>query len=480
MRHHRLPAVTGVLLLAALAAACDTAPSGPAVVTATILDDGTPVPGATMALRLLNESAATAVTDSTGHIRLELADAEGPGLLEFARDADPHQPPPDPVFAPLLLEPGGSARVVLDLAADRGHQARYMTATRMARWGRAAQTIMGIEHDHYAAYNAWVAGGQEGEFEVDLSDAAAWVRAALRGEDDPEVRAALWAALLTAGARGDSVTVREAEQALSEIPPGAAIWRWRAHSVVPLARYAATVAEGAGNAAADSAAGQELAGRRELAVRRADAYVDRVIDAFEGTETQAEVLHAAVMYAALTRRNDEAFAYFDRLETTHPDSRWTERARSLLPNLDIAIDAPVPDVPLPALDSAAPPITPDQLAGPATLVDFWAAWCTPCVAEMPAIHEAYERFHESGFDVVSISFDDSPEDVAAFRDRYPMPWRHAFVGADNLSDGEVAAAWGVHGLPAAFLVGPDGTIIALEGELRGDRLAETLERVLGS
>ena len=208
-------------------------------------------------------------------------------------------------------------------------------------------------------------------------------------------------------------------------------------------------------------------------------YLDRVIEAHADTVVRSTVLLEAMRLADRAGRVDDAVAYYDRLLTDHPDSRAAETAMGEEPGTRLDVGSPVPDVPLPALDSTAPPITPAELVGPATLVDFWAAWCTPCVVEMPVIHEAYERFRDRGFDVVSISFDATRDDVARFREEYPMPWRHSFVGAEGFGDGEVVGAWGVNGLPAAFLVGPDGTIIALEDELRGQRLMETLERVLG-
>ena len=91
----------------------------------------------------------------------------------------------------------------------------------------------------------------------------------------------------------------------------------------------------------------------------------------------------------------------------------------------LSVGDTVPAVVLPALDSSAPAIRPEDLTGPATLVDFWAVWCTPCRAEVPVIRSAHERFAGRGFDVVSVSFDARREDVHRFRSREPMPWRHA-------------------------------------------------------
>lgn len=472
LRGMRISLLFGLMLVVA---GCDVAPSGPAVVHAIVVDGGEPVAGAIVQLRLLNDSSATATTDSAGRVRVELAAAEGAGLVEVIRDTA--RPGPR-VFAPVLLAPGDSARLRLDLAGERGHQARYVSDTRMARWGRAAQVLYGIEADHYVAYQEWVRAGQPGDLEVDFRGAVDSVRTWLETEDDPEVRGALWLAVLTAGPRGDSVTVAEAELALNEIEAGAAIWAYRPQSVASMIGYAANVAEGVAPRAA-TMDGQGGAGGRALADRRVGAYLDRVIEAYPDTLVQPAVLLHAMRLADRAGRSDDAVVYYDRLVRDHPESWAAESARKERPGSRLMVGSRVPDVPLPALDSTAPPIAPADLAGPATLVDFWAAWCTPCVAEMPVIHDAYERFRDRGFDVVSVSFDAYREDVHRFRESYPMPWRHSFVGAGALHDGELATAWGVNGLPSAFLVGPDGTIIALEGELRGERLMQTLERVLG-
>jgi peroxiredoxin len=283
-------------------------------------------------------------------------------------------------------------------------------------------------------------------------------------------------ALLTVAVRGEEVSPATADRALSQIPPGAAVWAWRPWTVPSLVHFAAARAEDV-RPTARIGEGQDAAGRRELAGRRAATYLDRVIEAHPDTIVRPQLLLGAMSLADAAGRQDDAVAYYDRLLEAHPGSQAARAAQRDPPGERLRMGSPVPDVPLPALDSTAPAIT--ELAGPATLVDFWAAWCTPCVAEMPGIHAAWERFRDRGFDVVSVSYDAGRDDVARFREHFPMPWRHSFVGVEALSDGEVAAAWGVTGLPAAYLVGPDGTIIALESELRGEALMETLERVLG-
>jgi thiol-disulfide isomerase/thioredoxin len=46
------------------------------------------------------------------------------------------------------------------------------------------------------------------------------------------------------------------------------------------------------------------------------------------------------------------------------------------------------------------------------LLDFWATWCDPCIAEMPHLQRLYEELRERGFVILAISMD-GPETVAA-------------------------------------------------------------------
>jgi thiol-disulfide isomerase/thioredoxin len=63
------------------------------------------------------------------------------------------------------------------------------------------------------------------------------------------------------------------------------------------------------------------------------------------------------------------------------------------------------------IDLAGQPIALHQVAGKVVLVNFWATWCAPCMAELPALEQLYQRLHDQGFTIVGIAVDDTLENI---------------------------------------------------------------------
>jgi thiol-disulfide isomerase/thioredoxin len=115
--------------------------------------------------------------------------------------------------------------------------------------------------------------------------------------------------------------------------------------------------------------------------------------------------------------------------------------------------------------------------GKVVLVDFWATWCGPCVAEIPNVKENYEKYHARGFEVVGVSLDEDRSALEQFVKTNELPWTTLFSD-DPKQNQKLADKYGVTGIPALFLVGPDGNVLTLKA--RGEDLGQQLEKLLGA
>ena len=138
---------------------------------------------------------------------------------------------------------------------------------------------------------------------------------------------------------------------------------------------------------------------------------------------------------------------------------------------------PVPDFSFPALDSAGQRYDNNSLRGKTYLIDFWATWCGPCRAQMPHLHQIYAKYKYHGFEILSVSFDNSPADVARYRQgEWKMPWLHAFVSGAARADTE--RRFQAQGIPTGYLVDRDGRVVASGVQVQGAYLESLLERTL--
>ena len=103
------------------------------------------------------------------------------------------------------------------------------------------------------------------------------------------------------------------------------------------------------------------------------------------------------------------------------------------------------------------PLTSQMLLGRVVVVDFWATWCGPCVAEMPHMKELYDKYSPAGMVMLGVSLDSDKAKAEQFAKDRGLPWPQNCEGKGWKTP--MANAWGVNSIPRTFVIAPDGTVL---------------------
>ncbi len=112
-----------------------------------------------------------------------------------------------------------------------------------------------------------------------------------------------------------------------------------------------------------------------------------------------------------------------------------------------------PDFTLETLDGGQ--ITLSDLRGQVVLINFWATWCPPCRAEMPALERVYRSFKPMGLEVLAVNLTDQDDEVAVSRFIQELGLTFPIL-LDRR--GEASKRYLLRGLPSTFFVDRQGVI----------------------
>ncbi|WP_188604440.1 TlpA disulfide reductase family protein [Aquaticitalea lipolytica] len=118
----------------------------------------------------------------------------------------------------------------------------------------------------------------------------------------------------------------------------------------------------------------------------------------------------------------------------------------------------------------------NEIKGKVTIIDFWASWCGPCRRENPNVVKTYNKYHNKGLEIISVSLDRAGQKdkwLKAIEDD-KLTWHH--VSNLNYFNDPVAKQYNIQSIPSTYILDSEGKIAAknLRGKALEDKVAELL------
>jgi len=205
-----------------------------------------------------------------------------------------------------------------------------------------------------------------------------------------------------------------------------------------------------------------------------DAKIQAAVDefiAFAPKDTRGASL---LMRIGMNSRNDAGLqkSIYEKIIGLYPGTAAANSALGSLRRLD-AVGKPLELAFTDAVTGSEVSIK--GLKGKVVVLDFWATWCGPCVAEMPTMKKLYAEYKDKGVEFIGVSLDEKGtglDKLKAFVAKEEITWPQYYQGDGWTS--EFSKSWGINSIPAVFVVDQEGNIASVEARGKLDKLIPEL------
>lgn len=189
------------------------------------------------------------------------------------------------------------------------------------------------------------------------------------------------------------------------------------------------------------------------------AEVDTELTAYESAhpDQPAPPMLLGLLATKLAEANPEKAKKF-QAQADELQAKQAEEKAKADEAMQLLVNKPL-DVKFTALGGAE--IDLQKMNGKVVLLDFWATWCGPCMQELPNVLAVYEKYHDKGFEIVGISFDESKDALVKTVAAKEMTWPQYFDGKGW--GNELGKRFGITSIPRMWLVNKEGLLVDLNG-----------------
>ena len=163
----------------------------------------------------------------------------------------------------------------------------------------------------------------------------------------------------------------------------------------------------------------------------------------------------------------------DHQDNRHANNEFVKHLDQRLKSV-VMVGMEAPDIVM--TDTAGVERRLSNLRGKVVLIDFWASWCSPCRMENPNVVRMYQKYHDQGFEVFSVSLDNNRDKWVQAIKKDKLLWENHVSDLRGWSSAG-GRLYGISSIPATVLVDRDGKVLARN--LRGPQLEEKLKEIFG-